>query len=272
MKIVFNSSLPRSGSTLLQNILAQNPRFYCTPTSPLYELVTYARTAFTSMPESLAQDRETMKTAFRGFCAGGLEAFFSTITDRPVCVDKGRGWLGEHEWLAQFHPNPKILVPIRDLRAILSSIEKLWHKYPHLHPAEFGKNPAPLMATIENRVDYWLSTPPVGTYSMRLLGAIEQGHAGQLHIVRFEDLTTNPQEVLNGIYDYLEEPRFTHDFTRIEQVTQEDDSRYPVYADHKIRSELKPVPPDHNEVLGEALSNSIKQNNAKFFSAFYPEQ
>ena len=32
-KIFFNSSLPRSGSTLLQNILAQNPRFHCSATS-----------------------------------------------------------------------------------------------------------------------------------------------------------------------------------------------------------------------------------------------
>jgi sulfotransferase len=272
MKIVFNSSLPRSGSTLLQNILAQNPRFYCTPRSPVYVMSCYSRIAFTRSPKALAQDRETMRKAFLGFCAGSLRSYFSAITDKPVCVDKGRGWAGEYEWLAEFHPNPKILVPIRDLRAILSSMEKIWRKNAHLQPREFDQDPAPAMATVENRVGYWLGTLPVGVYSMRLLGAMEQGYGRLLHIVRFEDLTTKPQEVLDGIYDYLEEPRFTHDFTRIEQVTQEDDSRYPVYADHTIRSELKPIPPDYNEVLGKALSNGIKQSNAKFFSTFYPDR
>ena len=32
-KVFFQSSLPRAGSTLLQNILGQNPEFYVTPTS-----------------------------------------------------------------------------------------------------------------------------------------------------------------------------------------------------------------------------------------------
>lgn len=32
-KIFYNSSLPRSGSTLLQNVFNQNPDMYATPTS-----------------------------------------------------------------------------------------------------------------------------------------------------------------------------------------------------------------------------------------------
>ena len=39
----FISGLPRSGSTLLQNILSQNPRFYCSPTSGLFDLLYNAR-------------------------------------------------------------------------------------------------------------------------------------------------------------------------------------------------------------------------------------
>ena len=37
-KIFFQSSLPRAGSTLLQNIIGQNPEFYVTPTSGVLEL------------------------------------------------------------------------------------------------------------------------------------------------------------------------------------------------------------------------------------------
>ena len=37
-QIFFQSSLPRAGSTLLQNILGQNPEFYVTPTSGVLEL------------------------------------------------------------------------------------------------------------------------------------------------------------------------------------------------------------------------------------------
>ena len=38
-KIFFQSSLPRAGSTLLQNVMGQNPDFYVTPTSGVLELL-----------------------------------------------------------------------------------------------------------------------------------------------------------------------------------------------------------------------------------------
>ena len=38
-QIYFQSSMPRSGSTLLQNIMGENPDFYVTPTSGVLELV-----------------------------------------------------------------------------------------------------------------------------------------------------------------------------------------------------------------------------------------
>jgi sulfotransferase len=270
-KIVFNCSFPRAGSTLLQNILAQNPRFYCTPTSGVFELLYTSRDVFSKRPEFLAQDFETMRQAFLGYCSGGLQGYFSSVTDRPVCVDKARAWLGEYDWLAEFSPNPKVIVLIRDLRAILSSMEKRWRKFPHLHRAELSTDPAGIkMATLENRVNYWLNSLPVGSSITKLVGALQRGQTAKFHIMRFEDLTVQPQKIMEDLYDYLEEPRFDHDFSNVLQVTQEDDSFYPIYGDHKIRNEVRPVPLDYREVLGKGLSETIKQHNPMFFSAFYP--
>jgi hypothetical protein len=42
-KIFYQISMPRSGSTLLQNILTRNPDFYVTSTSRLLELIFGAR-------------------------------------------------------------------------------------------------------------------------------------------------------------------------------------------------------------------------------------
>jgi sulfotransferase len=272
-KIVFNVSLPRSGSTLLQNILAQNPRFYATPTSGLFDLLAASREQFTRIPEVQAQDRDAMRKAFLGYCQGALQGFFTDLTERPVCVDKSRGWLGEYDWLNGFHPKPRILVPVRDLRAILSSMEKRWHALPHLHKLELSADPSGIkMATVQNRVAHWLNTAPVGSNVTKLMGAVERGIHKQFHIVRFEDLTTRPQDVLNAIYDYLEEPRFTHDFSNVAQTTKENDALYPVYGDHKIRQEVKPVALDYHDVLGKALSNTIKQDNGAYYSAFYPDR
>jgi sulfotransferase len=67
-KIYYQSSLPRSGSTLFQNIMAQNPDFYVTPTSGVLELVYAVRNNYTNSPEFKAQDPQEMRAGFLNFC------------------------------------------------------------------------------------------------------------------------------------------------------------------------------------------------------------
>ena len=61
MKIFFNSSMPRSGSTLLQNILGNNPDIYATPTSGLLEMLNASKRIYTSSNNFKAQDELEMK-------------------------------------------------------------------------------------------------------------------------------------------------------------------------------------------------------------------
>ena len=124
-KIFFNSSLPRSGSTLLQNIMGQNPKFYVTPTSGVLELVFGARANYTNSPEFKAQDAEYMKMAFRAFCRDGISGFYNSLTDRPYVLDKSRGWGYYRDFLDFFYPNPKIVCMVRDPRYIFSSMERI---------------------------------------------------------------------------------------------------------------------------------------------------
>ena len=64
-KVFYNSSLPRSGSTLIQNILAQNPKIYSSPTSGLFGFIDAARTLYSSLPEFKAQDEKEMEKMVR---------------------------------------------------------------------------------------------------------------------------------------------------------------------------------------------------------------
>ena len=54
-QIFYNSSLPRSGSTLLQNVFNQNPKIYATPTSGVVQFLELIRMTF-SQAEFKAQD------------------------------------------------------------------------------------------------------------------------------------------------------------------------------------------------------------------------
>ena len=86
-KIFFQSSLPRAGSTLLQNILGQNPDFYVTPTSGVLELLFAARNNYTNDNAFQAQDVGLMKKGWLNFCRQGIEGFFNGITNKKYVVD-----------------------------------------------------------------------------------------------------------------------------------------------------------------------------------------
>ncbi len=270
-KLVFNASLPRSGSTLMQNILAQNPRFYCTPTSGVIDLMLASRKYYTELAEFKAQDSDLMQKGFLNYCRYAINGFYEGVTDKPVCVDKCRSWFHYHDWVKQFVPNPKYIVCVRDLRAILSSMEKLFRK--NRDRADADEVTGTLtMITVNNRVMRWLNGPPVGIAIGRLIEAIQTNLVKQLHVVRFEDLTTHPADVMKRVYDYLEEPFFEHDFNNVAQMTQENDQYHTIYGDHRIRRQVEPVTPDFVDLLGKDLCNMVRTNYALFYNAFYPDK
>jgi hypothetical protein len=84
--IFFNASLPRAGSTLLQNILMQNPDIYSTPTSGVIELLSTARTLYSNGDAFKAQNPETMKSGFKNFCNKGFFGFYDGVTNRPYVI------------------------------------------------------------------------------------------------------------------------------------------------------------------------------------------
>ena len=78
-RIFFQCSLPRAGSTLLQNVLAQNPDFYATPTSGIVEIFLNARNIYTNNIEFKAQKVNVVEPAFKALCKEGMNAYFNAM-------------------------------------------------------------------------------------------------------------------------------------------------------------------------------------------------
>jgi sulfotransferase len=270
-KIFYQSSLPRAGSTLLQNILAQNPDFYATPTSGLLELIFGARLNYTNSPEFKAQDAAVMKKAFLAFGRAGMQAYFGALTDRRYAVDKSRGW-GVHFDLLQmiFGEEPKVICLVRDLRQILSSLEKKFRQNPDKYrPIENHSNLSG--TTTLKRALLALQNPPVGLALDRLLEVHQRGWAKKMLFLRFEDLTSHPAAAMQKVYQYLGLPEFKHDFENIAQVTQEDDAVFGIPGLHQIRPKVESLPNDYLEVLGADAVRFVQQQQAWYFQLFgYP--
>jgi sulfotransferase len=266
-KIFFQSSLPRAGSTLLQNVMGQNPEFYVTPTSGVLELVYAARANYTSSPEFKAQDSQQMRQGFLNFCNQGMHGFFNAITDKPYVLDKSRGWGIHYGFLNSFYPNPKVICMVRDLRGIYASMEKNFRKNQD-KDSGIVSHAQMKGTTTEKRIDIWSQSQPVGLAIERLQQIVKEGISSNMLFVKFEDFCSNPEQEMKRIYNFLELPYFQHDFNNVEQITKEDDEVYGIYGDHKIKSKIEPLKPDYKDVLGVGPCNWIKTNYQWFYDYF----
>jgi sulfotransferase len=267
-KIFFQSSLPRAGSTLFQNLMAQNPDFYASPTSGMMELIYGARENYTYSPEFIAiMEKDGLKKAFAAFCDKGLHAYAATFAQKYY-LDKGRSWGYYIQWLDEFMPYPpKVICMVRDIRDIYCSMEKIFRKNPD--KAKNIINWAELKnTTVAKRIDFWSNTPPVGLAMERLQEIIHQGYDHKILFIKYEDLCLNPNEQMKRVYQYLQIPYFQHDFDSIPQFTLENDSVHGEYGDHIIRNRLELTPSTSNNVLGIDICNWIVQRYSWFYEYF----
>jgi sulfotransferase len=247
-KFYFIAGLPRSGSTLLCNILNQNPRFHATATSGVIDLLLLIRNNWENIGEFKASPNDLAKMRVM---RSVLPAFYNDI-QKPVIFEKSRGWPAQLEMLESLlGHNAKILVPVRDIRDVLASFEKIWRKdsahslipQERAHMDKFG--------TVEGRCEVWLKpNQPVGKAYNNIKDSLVRGYGERMHFVFFDELTTNPKPVLRGVYDFLGEPYFEHNFDNVEQTIHENDRMHGFSDLHTIRNRVAPVPSQWKQVLG----------------------
>jgi hypothetical protein len=111
-KIFFNSSLPRSGSTLIQNLLAQNPEIYSTPTSGLVDFVIACKNNYNHSQALQAQNQDEM------IKSGRLSEPYKGIGDcfRRVIKEEGTSslWRGNTANVIRYFPTQALNFAFKD--------------------------------------------------------------------------------------------------------------------------------------------------------------
>ncbi|QQR64957.1 sulfotransferase [Candidatus Kaiserbacteria bacterium] len=256
--IHFISGLPRSGSTLLCNILAQNPRFQTTATSGIMDIMFGVRNNWDNLVEFKAHpDDDAKARVLRAI----LDSYFAS-SERPVVFDKSRGWVSLLEMAEMvLERKAKVLIPVRDLRDVLASFEKIHRKQASLHQPNFEAQQYFLAQTTEGRAQILLQNDkPVGLAYHRIRDALKRGFGDRMYFVEFEKLTSEPAAELARIYTFLEEEPYAHDFENVEQVTWEDDTVHGAKDLHTIRTQVRPMDPQWKKVLGTFAEEYGKMN------------
>jgi len=268
-KVFFQSSLPRSLSTMLQNIIGQNPDFYVTPTSGVLELVFGARANYTTSPEFKAQDAKLMANGFKQFCHDGMLGYYNAITDKKYVMDKSRGWGIYRGFLNEVYPDPKIICMVRNLKDIVASYEKIFRKNQLTHDPIRNDLEA-RGTTIYKRIDEWMDgRNTIGRAVERLLGMITEGYDNKILFVKAEDLCLYPENTMIRIYDYLGVEYFEHDFDNIQQITVEDDSVYGLSPElHLIRPKLELKQSDADSVIPKDAREWLYEKYKWYYDKF----
>jgi sulfotransferase len=271
-RIYFLAGLPRSGSTLLANILAQNPAVHVTPTSGIVDMLVQVRNAWDRNDGFRAIDRAQSDGAKEDVLRAMLEGYFARI-ERPICIDKNRYWpefLELASGILGGRDKVRVIVSVRDLRDVLASFEEVCRKTAVFSEVQTDPAVALKFKSAQGRVEVFLDAAQVvGRSYIAIRDALTRGWASSMHFVDYEDLTRQPKQTLTGIYRFLGEEPLDHDFNQIEQVTYEDDLVHGFRDLHKIRPQVKPQASKWSKVFDDSVFQSATWKQVESAATFW---
>jgi len=257
----FITGLPRSGSTLLCNILNQNPEFYASSTSPL--------PAFVNAIVNTASRSEEMKSELIGneeltnkrmtLVIKSLIVHWYAENKEKIIFDKSRGWSFESLLIADLLPGSRFILCVRDMRGVFGSVEKQHAKNPHF---DLATNPNE--KTILDRADKMLS--PNGFIGQCVIGSndLYARVPNRVYVLNYESFVRNPEMHLSEIYEFLKLDKYAHDFENVQNVSTDKDGLYHNKFPHK--GEGKVIAPPR-----QAWQEYIPQDLAQTIFARYPQ-
>lgn len=271
-RIYFLAGLPRSGSTLLANILAQHPNIYVTPTSGIIDMLVQVRNGWDRNDAFQAMDRHASEETKREVLRSMLYAYFSR-SGRTVCIDKNRYWAEYLEMAAELlggRDRVHVLVTVRDLRDVIASFESLYRKTSAIGQLPQEANMARKFRTALGRVEVFIDDEqPVGRAYNAIRDAVTRGWKDRMHFIDYEDLTRQPKATMAKIYRFLGEEGCVHDFDKVEQVTIEDDFVYGFKDLHVIRAKVEAQAPTWPRVFDDAVFQTPIWKNVETVAQFW---
>jgi len=263
----FLSGLPRSGITLLGAILNQNPDIYVSPTSPVLDfMMLFNEGTQTNIPYIAFPKEEFIKKNISKIC----NDWYSDI-DSPIIIDKCRGWHSHLVTAGIITKDIKIICPVRSILDILSSFILLNRKSTEKENYGNGTTLTDLDRNLiengervtdtnhcHNLMDETINGGVISPFNGLSQLFVENQELFQniIHLVEYEDLISDTKNIMNKIYEFLQLPKYEHDYTNIKNNIREDDNMYGMPTLHEIRPTISKSKNNPLEVLDKTI---IKQ-------------
>jgi len=245
--IFFMGGFPRAGSTLLMNILNQNPKFHGTATSGLITSILNIKENWKQNENYLSNDEEFIYNKIKTMMNGTLHGFYQDEFDNNIIpIDKNRAWVGNLDLLDElFGTKVKFIYPIRHIIDCMVSFEKMNRK------SSIIKSPSkPQELTTIGRAEVMLAEDGImGLPITYLREILYRKDYDRLILVPFDDLLNYPVPTMKRLYHQMEIEYFEHDLDDVKQSIYERDIHhgYAPNSLHKIK-EGKLLPPNPRDL------------------------
>ena len=217
----FLSGIPRSGSTVLAAILNQNPMTHVSTTSGLVHALDGLANTWHSA--GLLNENDPERTKLAQTMRGAIDAFYED-TDKPVIIDKSRGWpIGQIMGAMSqvLGRQPKIIATVRSVPDCAASFIRV------AKPTD---------------LDEFMATGQLMDHLRAAYISLQNGYEyapENFLFVEYEDLLADPKAQLARIHEFLELPEFAYDFNNIDgsSVAEDDENLH----GHAGMHDVKPV-------------------------------
>ena len=236
----FLSGIPRSGSTVLAAILNQNPMTHVSTTSGLVHALDGLANTWHSA--GLLNENDPQRTKLAQTMRGAIDAFYED-TDKPVVIDKSRGWpIGQimGAMTQVLDRQPKIIATVRSVPDCAASFIRI------AKPTD---------------LDEFMATGQLMDHLKAAYISLQNGYEyapENFLFVEYEDLLAEPKVQLARIHEFLGLPEFEYDFNNIDgsTVAEDDENLHGTIGMHEVKPVLAP---QHKQDPRELLKHHYAQ-------------
>ena len=277
MKFINLSGLPRSGSTLLGNVLNQHPDITACMDSDLANIIFNISEHADSISKETQFTINQNEILYTDFMRVGIQSWVNNLCNTKFYLDKDRSWALDYTLLFKLIPDAKVIFLIRDLRGVISSFEKV-QSGKRIIPPDVDLRPKErneyhnvdlMIERVDNFLDGDMIYNPL--FSLKELLDCERKYSRNFKFVRYEDFMENPKEFISSIYDFIGARPFDNDLNNIKQVKYHDACFTP-YGIHTIKPKLVPNKVDCEfPLLKDEAQERIIDTCSWYYEEFYPE-